>query len=104
MYKPIALQKQSEIDAIVAEVCKELAPDVVRIRYDIGQDWSGDWAIFFRIVVSDAATKGRRAARVTEKVRLPLMERLKPETLGVLAYFSFRSQAEQAELKEKAWA
>jgi hypothetical protein len=89
MYRPIAVQKQTEITAIVTEVCNELAPDVVRIRYDIGQDWIGDWAIFFRIVLSNAATKGKRATRVTEKVRLQLRERVKPETLDVLAYFSF---------------
>ena len=56
-YLPISAEKKSEIDAVVAEVAKELAPGVVFIRYDIEKDWSGDWGIFFRIPV------GRRDPR-----------------------------------------
>jgi len=41
MYLPSAVTKQSEIQAAVNELERSLAPDVVRIRYDIGEDWSG---------------------------------------------------------------
>jgi hypothetical protein len=47
MYVPSAVTKQSEIQAAIDEIERSLAPDVVRIRYDIGEDWSGQWAIFF---------------------------------------------------------
>jgi hypothetical protein len=39
----------------------------------------------------------------TEKVRNHVREKLKPDNLGVIDYFNFRSQAEQAALREKAW-
>jgi hypothetical protein len=52
MQFPSATIKQSEINAAVSEVLRLLAPDVVHIRYDIGEDWSGDWAIFFRVVLA----------------------------------------------------
>ena len=42
MHLPMAVTKQLEIDEAIAEVVKRLEPDVVRIRYEIGQDWSGD--------------------------------------------------------------
>jgi hypothetical protein len=42
---PSAIAKHTEIDTAVTEVVGLLAPDVVRIRSEIGQDWSGDWAI-----------------------------------------------------------
>src|SRR5579862_8117737 len=103
-YLPITADKKAEIDAVVAEVAKELAPRVVFIRYDIGKDWSGDWGIFFRILLSDAATRGSRLTRITSQVEKLLRERLKPEEMDVWAYFTYRSQSEQAELREKAWA
>ena len=59
MYLPSAVTKQSEIGIAVTEVVRLLSPDVVRIRYDIGEDWSGQWAIFFRVVLTDDATKRR---------------------------------------------
>jgi hypothetical protein len=46
---PSAVIKQSEINAAVSQIAGILAPDVVYIRYDIGQDWSGDAARFRRI-------------------------------------------------------
>ena len=59
MYVPSAVTKQSEIQDAIVSVERSLAPDVVRIRYDIAEDWSGQWAIFFRIVLTDDAAKHR---------------------------------------------
>jgi hypothetical protein len=56
---PSAVAKQPQINAAVSEVVRLLTPDVVHIRYDIGQDWSGDWAIFFRVLLSDEASRTR---------------------------------------------
>ena len=42
---------------------------------------------------------------VAGRIRSALIQNLKPlERWGLIAYFSFRSQAEQAELKDEAWA
>jgi hypothetical protein len=38
MYLPSAVTKQSEIQAAINDIERNLAPDVVRIRYDIGED------------------------------------------------------------------
>jgi hypothetical protein len=53
MIVPAAVVHQSEIEKGVRAAEAALKPDVVRIRYDIGEDWSGQWAIFFRVVLSD---------------------------------------------------
>jgi hypothetical protein len=56
MYLPVAATRQSEIQAAIDQVESDLAPEgVVRIKYDIGEDWSGQWAVFFRIVLTDEA-------------------------------------------------
>jgi hypothetical protein len=106
MYLPSAVAKQSEIEAAIRQVAYELAPDVVRIRYDIGEDWSGQsgqWAIFFKVVLSDDAAKGRLREVATKVVR-GLAKRLDFPSMGVFPYHNFRSVSEQAALQEPAWA
>ncbi len=103
MLVPGAITKQPEINAAVSEVARLLAPDVQHIRYDIGQDWSGDWAIFFRVVLSDEASKNR-LREITSKVVSQLAARLDFSAMGLFAYHNFRSVSEQALLQEEAWA
>ena len=103
MYVPSAVTKQSEIQAAIHEVERELAPDVVRIRYDIGEDWSGQWAIFFRVVLTDDAAR-RRLRDIANKVVWGLSRRLDFPGMGVFPYHNFRSVSEQAALREEAWA
>ena len=103
MYQPLAVTKDSEIQAAIHEVERSLASDVVRIRYGIGEDWSGQWAIFFRIVLSDDAAK-HRLRDVTAKVRRGLDRQLDFPSLGVYTYHNFRSVSEQAAMQEPAWA
>jgi hypothetical protein len=67
MYLPSAVTKQAEIDAAIKRVEQAIGPDVVRIRYEIGEDWSGQWAIFFRIVLKDDAAR-RHLGDVAPKV------------------------------------
>src|SRR6266436_364005 len=103
MYVPSAVTKQAEIQAAIKAVERSLAPDVVRIRYEIGEDWSGQWAIFFRVVLSDEAAK-RRLRDVATKVRWGLARHLDFPSIGVFPYHNFRSVSEQEALQEPAWA
>jgi len=100
---PAALVQESEIDVKVREVEGALKPDVRHIRYEIGEDWSGQWAIFFRIVMSDEAAT-LRLREVATNVVWRLAERLDFAALGVFPYHNFRSESEQATLREEAWA
>ena len=103
MQQPSAVTKQSEIQAAIDELERSLAPDVVRIRYEIGEDWSGQWAIFFRVVLMDEAAK-RRLRDVATKVVWGLARQLDFPGMGVFLYHNFRSVSEQAALQEPAWA
>lgn len=100
---PAGVVKQAEITAAVAEVERLLAPDVVHIRYEIGADWSGDWAVFFRVVLSDEASKDR-LREVATKVVWRLAGHLDFPALGLFPYHNFRSESEQAVLREETWA
>jgi hypothetical protein len=103
MHVPSAVTKQGEINAAIAQVVKQLAPDVAHIRYEIGKDWSGDWAIFFRVLLSDEASE-KRLREVATQVVGRLAERLDFPAMGVFPYHNFRSESEQALLREEAWA
>ncbi len=103
MRLPPAVSKQAEIQAAISEVERLLGADVVGIRYEIGEDWSGQWAIFFRIVLTDDAAK-RRLREIGNKVEWSLADRLDFPGTGVFAYHNFRSVAQQAALQEPAWA
>jgi len=103
-YLPTEVRKQPQINAAVSEVVKLLAPNVVRIRYDIDQDWSGDWAVFFRVLLSDEAADERNIGAVARRVRHEISDRLDIPELGMLPHFNFRSESEQANRRDPAWA
>ena len=104
VYVPIAVQKQPQINAAVAEVTKQLAHlGVVLIKWEIGQAWDGSWAIFFRVLLTDEASKGQKLREVTTSVVWRMSEKLDLPGLGLFPYFDFRSQSEQAEHREPAW-
>lgn len=100
---PVTAAEQETIREQVRALEDELKPDVVRIRYTIERDWTGDWSIDFRILLSDSASGPRRLRRVAQKVRRLLGERIHPRELGLIKYCSFRSASEQADLKDPAW-
>lgn len=103
MYLPSAVTKQAEIDAAIQRVQQSIGPDVVRVRYEIGEDWSGQWAIFLRVVLTDDAAR-RRLRDVAARIVRGLAEQLHFPAMGVDPYHNFRSESEQAALQEPAWA
>lgn len=103
MYLPSAIARQVEIDAAIQSVQRTVGPDVVRIRYEINEDWSGQWAIFFRVVLTDDAARHRLRDVATKVVR-ELARQLDFPGMGLFPYHNFRSESEQATLQEPAWA
>ena len=99
-----ALIHQRQIDAAVARAAKALAPDVVRIRYGLGDNWAGEASIFFRIILSNSASRETRLRGVTQRAARIIWEHVKPEQLGLQPYFNYRSVSEQAELRDEEWA
>jgi hypothetical protein len=101
---PKGVANPEQIAAGIASVEQKLAPDVVRIRYTIGDDWSGEQAVFFRILLSDAASRPDRLREVTSRVRALITQQVDPlNSWGLIPYLKFRSQSEQAVLQEPAW-
>ena len=99
---PLTLDKQAEINAVVSDILREMAPDVVRIRFDFHEDWSGDPGVFFRVLLSDELDR-KRFHEVATRVRNTLWDRVDFFGMGVFPYHNFRKEGEQAVLKEKSW-
>jgi hypothetical protein len=81
-----------------------LPPDVVKLRYTFDYDWSGDPAIFFWITLSDDAARKEILSRTSRHVMDFITQRLEPMAQwGLIPYFNFRSQSEQAKLQEEVF-
>src|ERR1039457_5404009 len=65
---------EADLDRRVKAVARKLAPDVVRIRYEIALDSTDKEAIYFRILVSDDASREERLGEVVERVVSELSE------------------------------
>jgi hypothetical protein len=99
-----AFIQREELDQAINNIRPELGPDVVDLTYTLGEDWSGDPAIFFQIVLPDEASRRDRLYKLTSEIQSMIVQHLEPlEQWGVLPYFSYRSQAEQAVLQGKPW-
>ena len=96
---PAGAVKQQQINAAIATVQREMTPWVRHIGYDIEEDWSGQWAIFFRVLLSDEAVQSM-LKDVATRVVWRTSERLDLPSLGLFPYFDFRSESEQARIHE----
>jgi len=94
----------AEVRRAIAVAMVALAPDVVRVTYTIGEDWHGDPAIYFRMVLADQATEGARLLQSINRVQDRLQGELQPyEKWGLWPYFNCRSQSEQNRMRCKEW-
>jgi len=94
------LPTQEQVDRIAAE----LAPDVVRIRIDIGLDHTDDPAMYFKVTLSDEASRRDRLWEVARRVEAEVKEKLGLDRFEHFPYFRFRNVSEQAVLRDESWA
>src|SRR5579859_5087593 len=87
----------------IDQIARDLAPGVVRIRFNEGEDWSGHPALYFRVVLSDEASRTDHLSVTAAAVRGRLFDELNLAHSDHIPYVRFRSQSEQAELKDAAW-
>jgi hypothetical protein len=77
---------------------------MVNLRYTLDNDWSGDPAIFFWITLSDEAARRPILPQTSRRIMDFITQRIDPVAQwGLIPYFNFRSQSEQAKLKEEVF-
>ena len=78
MYVPRAFSQRAELDEAINEIKPALGPDFVRMIYTLERDWSGDHAIFFKVVIADRASSEDRLRSVTSHIRDTIRQGLEP--------------------------
>lgn len=106
MYAPTGFINQTQLARSVNAAIRSLnAQDVVHVAYSVGNDSTDDPAIFFRIVLTDAASREDCLADVAGRVESTLLHSIRPvEDWGLTPYFSFRSFSEQRMRNDPEWA
>ena len=92
-----------QIEPGVRIAVEALAPDVVRVRFSLDEDWTGDPSVFFRIVLSDEAVKEAVRGKTIRRIRDKIRNEVRPDELGLNAYFNFRSFSEEEEEPDPEW-
>ena len=106
MYIPTRYIDTTEVEKAVDAFIKTLGPEVVRVRYNIGEDWTGDPALYFRVVLADwVVVDPQIFSGTAARIKDACFEQLQPlENWGLFPYFNFRTNAEQAALNDPNWA
>jgi hypothetical protein len=102
---PAGFVHQTQLATQIAKAIRKLGKDVVRVNYSFGTDSTDEPSIFFRIVLTDAASREDKLVSVTNRIRTILSDETRLyEDWGLLSYFSFRSKSEQAQQNDPEWA
>jgi hypothetical protein len=106
VYVPTGFVNQAQLAEKIDATIRNLNPqEVVHVAYSIGNDSTDDPALFFRIVLTDAASREDRLADVTGRVESTLSTSIRPiQNWGLTPYFSFRSYSEQRGRNDPAWS
>ena len=106
MYAPAGFVNQAELAQSVEAAIRSLNhEEVAHVVYSLRNDSTDDPAIFFRIVLTDAASREERLGDVAERVASTLSRSIRPiENWGLIPYFSFRSLSEQRMRNDPGWS
>jgi hypothetical protein len=100
MYLAKAFAQQPRFLAAVAQAANALQPQVVTVTPTLGNDWNGESAVFFEVVLADGITRAQLLP-LTRQISQSVVQQVQPlEEWGVLPYFNFLTQSEQA----RRWA
>jgi len=96
MYLAKAFAQQSQFLAAVAQAASALQPHVVGVTPTLGDDWNGESAVFFEIVLADGIPRAQLPP-LARQISESIVQQVQPlEEWGVLPYFDFLTKSEQA--------
>ena len=96
MYIPRAFAQQPRFFAAVARAAASLQPNVLSVTPKLGDDWNGESAVFFEIVLTDGIPRAQLVP-ITKQISRAIVQQVQPlEKWGVLPYFDYLTKSEQA--------
>ncbi len=98
-----AFAHQAQFLAAVAQVA--LPPQVLSVTPTLGTDWNGESAVFFDVILADNSVPRSELLALTKQIRWDIVRGIRPlEEWGVLPYFNFLTESEQARMQERTLA
>ena len=105
MSRARGIAQAAELQKTLNGIMPQPSPGVVKWRHTFGNDWAGDPAIFFWVTLTDEASKKDKLSQTTEGFKRVLSERIDFQNdWDLIPYFNFRSESEQALLKDEVYA
>ncbi len=102
---PRAFANQVEFFSAVDAVTAGFPPGVFSVTPTLGTDWDGDPAVFFKVILVDDAVPRAQLLAFTKEISRAIAWQVRPlEEWGVLPYFDFVTQSENARIKEHSLA
>ena len=92
-----------DLEQQVQEIEKKFPGEVVGIRYSVDEDWSGDPAIHFRVLLTDTASRREVIGGVSQRVSRVLSDIVFLDSPDYFPYVNYRSESEQEKLKDPEW-
>ena len=100
---PRTLLDHKRLQASLQKAKRALKPDVIRIMYSFEEDWTGEPSLFFRVLITDAASDPKRLRETVQRIETKVLRETKADERGLQTYFSFRNESEQAQLRDPTW-
>lgn len=102
VYIAKAFAQQAQFFAAIADAARRLPPHILSVTPTLGTDWDGESAVFFQVILADGTPRAQ-LLNLTKQLSQTIVQQVQPlEEWGVLPYFDFRTQSEQARIKEPA--
>lgn len=96
---------KTNVERAIDKVIRKLGSEVVRVRYNLDEDWDGDPVIFFRIVLTDAAARKDVRADVSGRIMDRVFQDLNPQgNWGIYPHFEFLGKSDLTEVTDPTWA
>ena len=95
VYIAKAFAHQPQFFSAVAQAAGALQPHVIDVTPTLGNDWNGESAVFFRVVLADGIPRAQLLP-LTRQISQSIVQQVRPlEEWGVLPYFDYLTQSEQ---------
>ncbi len=94
---------QENVEPLVEESKSKFPNDVIRVRYNFGEDRYGYPMLFYRVLLTDDAVSPGRLGPVTHGIRRVLWD---PWEAGIGDHFpsvDFRGKSEQDRMRDPEW-
>jgi hypothetical protein len=90
----------------ITRIASGLPHQVISVNPTLGNDWNGEPAVYFQIIIADNSVPRSHLLAFTKEISQSIVHQLRPlEEWGLLPYFNFLTQSDAARMgHQPSWA